>query len=95
MIPGTSAGSPTAIRHAQASAGGWMLEVIGASFSVDVVRVSPHPVERRLPEDRVADEAVRALRRQQRRELAARERPGSKCRHAIAAKHESQYHCQG
>ena len=35
------AGSPTAIRHAQASAGGWMLAVIVASSARHVVRVAP------------------------------------------------------
>ena len=32
--PGDGRGSPTAIRHAQASTGGWMLEVIAASGEV-------------------------------------------------------------
>ena len=32
--PAPPAGSPTAIRHAQASTGGWMLAVIGASGEV-------------------------------------------------------------
>ncbi len=27
---GSAAGSPTAIRHAQASSGGWIVQVIGA-----------------------------------------------------------------
>ena len=46
------------------------------------------------PRRRVADEAVGAHRRS-RLSSSARERPASKRRQTIAAKHESQYHCQG
>ena len=71
-IRGSSAGSPTAIRQAQASSGGWIVSVWNARARGDVVEGQPGPGDRPVPEDRVADEAVGALGGQQALELGPR-----------------------
>ena len=66
---GSPAGSPTAIRQAQASSGGWIVSVCSARARGDVVEERAQEGDRLAPEDRVADEAVRALGRKQALEL--------------------------
>ena len=56
-----------------------MLAVIVAFGEVDVVREAPAAGQRRVPEDRVPDEAVRALGGEERFELAARPRRSEWC----------------
>ena len=69
-----------------------MLEVIRSPRRGDVVERAC--AGERLPEDRVADEPVLALRGQQRLELR-RDRTRRTAATTIAVKHESQYHCYG
>ena len=68
-IRGSAAGSPTAIRHAQASSGGWIVSVCKGAARGDVVEGQAPEGDRPVPEDRVADEAVVALRGEQALEL--------------------------
>ena len=70
-IRGSSAGSPTATRHANASAGGWIVAVIDVVVMDHVVEQPSRAADRVLPEDRVTDEPVRPRRGEQRLELGA------------------------
>ena len=88
------AGSPTAIRHAQASSGGWMLDVIVAS------ELSTLYVWRRTPDSGVFQKIVWPMKPSadaaaSSDSSSSRARSGRSRRHATAVKQESQYHCHG